>query len=428
MTDTNTPSGQVRFLFAFAFPCSFSHMCFGRKLKGEDPSSRLNGDDNNTHNHLTARPVEIKSAASNTMSYQPPSGPPPGFRNTQHHSSDVYAAPPGPPPQRQAPEQFSAPSGPPPSHLQPPPGPPPSHLQSYDAPPPGPPPAPEPYHDWQTAVPDTSLLPPPPSLGNQRSSTNNATEDQAELGEIWCAQNPMIGPITLPQAALEAIDTGEIGVVRPRDYKGALERTRPGVWAGKTEARNPDSCIISTIPLYSVTAHSPLRTGRAKTIYYEVRINARNRAEVSLAMGFGAAPYPTFRLPGWHRGNLAVHGDDGSKFINDRWGGKDLTQPFQAGDTLGLGMTFTARDLNAPPSYDSGPALTLSTNPINVEVFFTRNGRWDGGWNLHEEGDAEEDLPVTGLEGFNDLYAMVGTFDKVEFEIVFNCGEWMYQP
>jgi hypothetical protein len=46
---------------------------------------------------------------------------------------------------------------------------------------------------------------------------------------------------------------------------------------------------------------------------------------------------------------------------------------------------------------------------------------------LHEEGDAE-DLPVTGLEEFNDLYAAVGTFENVEFEIVFNRGEWMYQP
>lgn len=265
-------------------------------------------------------------------------------------------------------------------------------------------------------------------MGNQRSSTNNATEQQAELGEIWCTQNPMTGPATFPEAALEAIAKGEIGVIRPRDYQGNLERPRPGVWAGKTKANNPDNCIITTIPLYSVLAHSPLRTARTKTIYYEVRINRNNRREVSLAMGFGAQPYPTFRLPGWHRGNLAVHGDDGSKYINDRWGGKDFTQPFKAGETLGLGMTFTARNLDAPPSYDAAPAQTMSTNPIDVEVFFTRDARKESSWNLHEEGDAEEDLPVTGLEGFNDLYAMVGTFENVEFEIVFNHGEWMYHP
>jgi hypothetical protein len=238
----------------------------------------------------------------------------------------------------------------------------------------------------------------------------------------------MIGPITLPQAALEALDKGEIGVIKPRDYKGELDRPRPGVWKGKTKASSPDTTISSSIPLYSVDAHSPMRTGFKKTIYYEVRISPRNRREVSLALGYAAPPYPTFRLPGWHRGSLAVHGDDGSKYINDRWGGKNFTVPFQAGQTVGIGMTFTSRDVNAPPSYDAGPAQTTVQSPIDVEIFFTRDGRKDGGWNLHEEGDSEQDLPVTGLEGFNDLYAAVGTFEGVEFEIVFNRGEWMYQP
>jgi hypothetical protein len=184
---------------------------------------------------------------------------------------------------------------------------------------------------------------------------------------------------------------------------------------------------MSTVPLYSVIAHSPLRTGRQKTCYYEVRISKRNRSEVSLGLGFGASPYPTFRLPGWHRGCLAVHGDDGSKYINDRWGGKDFTSPFKPGETIGIGMRFTERDLEAPPAYDGAPKTEART-PLDVEVFLTRDGRVDGSWNLHEEGDAVEDLPVDGLEGYNDLFAVVGTFDVVEFEILFAEGEWMYRP
>jgi len=62
-------------------------------------------------------------------------------------------------------------------------------------------------------------------------------------------------------------------------------------------------------------------------------------------------------------------------------------------------MTFTAKDVVAPPTYDSTPAQTEVLTPINVEVFLTRDGGKDGSWNLHEEGDAEEDLPITGLEG-----------------------------
>lgn len=396
-------------------------MCFGSNLKGEDPTDRLN-------DNFNARPVEPKQ--QNTSSkmprneeYSAPSGPPPShikptpafssnnpFANA-NSASDDYAPPPGPPPSH---DDYAPPAGPPPSH-------------EY-APPPGPPPAQQPYHDWQTAVPDTSLLPPPPSLGNQRSVANNATEQQAEQGEAWCYSNPLLHPTPLTSAAIHALQQGEIGVIKPRSYIGALDRPRPGVWAGKTKASCPDSCITSSLPLYSVHAHSPLNTGVPKTIYYEVRLDKKNKSEITLAMGFGAPPYPTFRLPGWHRGCLAIHGDDGSKYINDRWGGKDFTTVFKPGETLGIGMTLSRRDMDAPPAYSDGPAQTTATTPINVEIFFTRDGRKTGGWNLHEEGDAEEDLPVTGLEGLHDLFAAVGVFQNVEFDIVFNEGEWLYHP
>jgi hypothetical protein len=121
-----------------------------------------------------------------------------------------------------------------------------------------------------------------------------------------------------------------------------------------------------------------------------------------------------------------VHGDDGSRFVNDRWGGKDFTTPFNPGETIGIGMSFEKRDLRAPPSY--GQRTTEAQNAINVEIFMTRDGRVMGGWNLHEEGDSIEDLPVTGLEGFHDLNATIGCFEAVEFEIVFNEGGWMYHP
>ncbi|RDW72964.1 putative spry-containing protein [Coleophoma cylindrospora] len=380
-------------------------MCFGKSLKGDDPSSQFSE---------APRPSESKYPQSGTAkmpqqeTYSPPSGPPPSRQET-------YAPPSGPPPSHQN-EGYAPPPGPPPSH----------HTEDY-APPPGPPPSKgEPYHDWQTAVPDTSLLPPPPSLGNQQSRTNNATEQEAEQGEAWCQQNPMLGPTSLGYEAMQALNSGNIGVIRPRPYVGDLERLRAGIWKGKTKSKSPDSCIVSTLPLYSVQAHSPIQTRASKTSYYEVKISKHNRSEVSLALGFTAPPYPTFRLPGWHRGCLAVHGDDGSKYINDRWGGKDFTSPFKPGQTIGIGMTFTARNTNAPPAY--GGAQTTATTPIDVEIFLTKDGRRDGSWNLHEEGDAVEDLPVTGLEGMHDLYAAIGTFESVDFEIVFDEREWMYHP
>ncbi|KAI0199808.1 hypothetical protein F4808DRAFT_431357 [Astrocystis sublimbata] len=369
--------------------------------------------------------------------YAPPTGPPPSHRARDDYAppsgpppSQQYAPPSGPPPSKKNPfyDDFAPPSGPPPSHqygggqgsssdYAPPPGPPPS--QDYAAPP-GPPPQQgsdmKKKHDWETAVPDTALLPPPPSFfsGFDRSPANNATEEEAEGGERWCRDFPLAAPLQ-PQPGspeLNAMHSGNINMFSPPFFRGTLQRTAVGVWRGQSQPGATDTCLATYPPLYSAAAHSPIATGRRKTIYYEVHILSEGSGhEVSLAMGFAAPPYPPFRLPGWHRGSLAVHGDDGHKYINDRWGGKAFTHPFRRGETLGLGMELI-------PGRGGG---------IEVEIFLTRDGHESGRWNLHEETDQQQDLPVTGLEGFHDLCAAVGVFEKVGFEIVFVPEKWRWQ-
>lgn len=160
-------------------------------------------------------------------------------------------------------------------------------------------------------------------------------------------------------------------------------------------------------------------TERWKNIYFEVRVLAmggtRAREEAGIAIGFCAKPYPSWRLPGWQRASLGVHGDDGRRFVNDPDGGLDFTRPFQPGETVGIGMTFSV-----PPSVQShGKAPT--------EVFFTRNGKRDAGWQVNEERDRESDS-VLGLEGELDLYAAIGMFGAVEFEVQLAPEGWLYQP
>lgn len=84
----------------------------------------------------------------------------------------------------------------------PPPGPPPSHglaaQEHHQTPPPGPPPEylplpgplphkasdePPPYHDW-TVIPDTALLPPPPSIGHDASPGGNANRSDADRAHV----------------------------------------------------------------------------------------------------------------------------------------------------------------------------------------------------------------------------------------------------
>jgi hypothetical protein len=165
-----------------------------------------------------------------------------------------------------------------------------------------------------------------------------------------------------------------------------------------------------------VTLHSPLSPANAprKTIYYEVQLSPHGNprtGDICLALGFTALPYPSFRMPGWHRGSLAVHGDDGHRFINDRWGGKAFTTPFARGERLGIGMAFS-----------------VVNSRIETDVFFTRQGCEVGRWNLHEETDAQQDLPVTGLEGYHDLSCAIGTSGQTDFEVLFDPARWMFRP
>lgn len=82
---------------------------------------------------------------------------------------------------------------------------------------------------------------------------------------------------------------------------------------------------------------------------------------------------------------------------------------------MGIGMTFS------PPRYVGGKN--------KVDVFFVRNGKREGRWNLHEERDQEQDGgDVFGLEGDHDLLGAVGCFGGVEFEVRCFWEDWAYQP
>src|SRR5699024_1639461 len=137
------------------------------------------------------------------------------------------------------------------------------------------------------------------------------------------------------------------------------------------------------------------------------------------SIGYAAQPYPTWRSPGWERGSVGVFSDDGCRFVNDSWGGREFTNEFQPGETVGLGMTFSLGDVNVNP--DDG-----MSHPLAVEIFFTRNGSKVGGWDLHEPVD-EDSGGVKGLEGDFDLYGAVGVFGEVEFEVCFDKSRWLWQ-
>lgn len=312
--------------------------------------------------------------------YNPPPGPPPGYDASEFHASSTYGVDQSPPP----------------------------------------------YHNWQEAVPDTATFPPPPVTGYYCSGAGNASSHDAERAHDFCNRVPLWKPTKPSTAVYSRVENDDFHPVRPREFNGDLSIISKGTWRGTTRERNGDCTIVTNLPLYFPHQNSPLVTEKRKVIYYEVKLlymgagPGSGEADSSgLSIGFLAQPYPTWRSPGWERGSLGVFSDDGCRFVNDSWGGKDFVAPFQIGDTIGLGMVFSL-----PENINSAPE---NGSRLNVNIFCTRNGQRVGEWDLHEEVDQEAG-GVKGLEGDFDLYGAVGLFGGVGFEVCFDRSGWLHHP
>lgn len=305
----------------------------------------------------------------------------------------------------------------------PPPGPPPGYdaSRSQDTPP---------YHNWQEVVPDTTTFPPPPITGFYSSGTGNASIDDADRAHDFCNRVPLWTPAQPSPAVYGCVESGDLRPVRPREFAGQLTSIGRGRWRGASVDRGGDCIILTHLPLYFPLADSPFVTEKRKVIYFEVRLLRRGlgpsgddgSADSSgFAIGFAAQPYPTWRSPGWERGSLGVFSDDGCRFVNDSWGGKEFVRPFRDGDTVGIGMEFSLPEkLTTLAGGGAGAQL-------NARVFCTRNGRQEGEWDLHEEMDAESGS-IHGLAGDYDLYGAVGLFGGAAFEVCHDRSQWLYRP
>ncbi|SMR41599.1 unnamed protein product [Zymoseptoria tritici ST99CH_1A5] len=364
-----------------------------------------------------ARPPS--TALSPTIGGRSPSGQSTATSSTTDVTmdDDEYAPPPGPPPSRVPQyQQYAPPPGPPPSHTTNN-----SHPSSLREEP-----SPPPYDPW--LGPDDSLRPPPSFAAVQpastKSPTGNATFDDAARAHLWSRYNPLFQPATHSPQAIHRILSSDLRLTVPPNTT-EVTQYQPAI--GRTYIRTTpfltDTILLSDLPVYSPNAQSPLMTATPHTIYFEVavkhigdRYNPANKTESGLGIGFVAPPYPAWRLPGWNRGSLGIHSDDGRRYVDNSYGGVPFVNAFAAGDIVGVGMTF------APPKHGDRAGM-------RAEVFFTRNGTREGGWDLYEERDqAAEEGNVEGLEGEHDLLAAVGVFGSVEFECVFRREEWMYKP
>ena len=285
---------------------------------------------------------------------------------------------------------------------------------------------PPPYHNWEEAVPDTTTFPPPPITGYFCSGTGNASSDDAELAHEFCDGTPLYTPVKPSNAVYGCVQRQDVRPVQPQEFSGNIHLLSRGHWKVATKDGNRDCSIWTNLPLFFSKADSPWLTNKSKTIYFEVKLVGLRRGPAGSAdssgfsIGFLAQPYPGWRSPGWERGSLAVFSDDGCRFVNDSWGGRDFTAGFAVGETVGLGMAFQLPE----KSEVSAPGGKKS---LKIEVFFTRAGRKVGSWDLHEEQD-EDAGGVEGLEGDFDLYGAIGLFGGVDVEVNFSRSHWLWKP
>ncbi|KAI8903269.1 hypothetical protein EDD86DRAFT_195835 [Gorgonomyces haynaldii] len=93
---------------------------------------------------------------------------------------------------------------------------------------------------------------------------------------------------------------------------------------------------FASLPLDDLSPPPAYDAASGEGCYYEVEILELGK-ECTFALGFATCPYPPFRLPGWDTHSVAVHSDDGAKFLNDVDYGQPYSRPFGPGDRVGFG-------------------------------------------------------------------------------------------
>lgn len=304
------------------------------------------------------------------------------------------------------------------------------------APPPGPPPSyREAYNASTSSSANVQSLPPqyrPSPSSHFQSLYSHAPDDECDLGNKFTDMYPIYPPRFIVPEEQQEMEMRRLKLVAPpmlitglpkkvsfeNRFHGGEIREIPEAGGSFISSKygTTDTLFVSNLPIYSPHLRDTFQgtvPGGQSNFYFEALITSIDRPEeAGIAIGYTCLPYPHFRLPGWHRGSLAVHSDDGRRYVNDSLSGKDFTSFFgSSGTVVGIGM-----------------------NLERMTVYFTRNGKFEKEWSLIEDMNAKgvdpnrqfRDGGIEGLQGDRDIYATVGVFGQVSAQINLN-GPFKYR-
>ncbi|TPX32961.1 hypothetical protein SmJEL517_g03994 [Synchytrium microbalum] len=196
---------------------------------------------------------------------------------------------------------------------------------------------------WQMDVPEA-----PP--GSFYASFNNTTEAAFLAGVRFEKDHPP--PPSGPVPNHTIVELKRVGM---RDAWQFMPEAGSGINVNLSRITfnvQGDRSVLSRLPLY----YRP-KGEEVPFYYYEVTIAELQYAPTTTVVSVGLATslYPSFRLVGWNKHSVGYHSDDGRRFVDDPYGGKDFGPPFTKGDTIGCG-------------YDHS----------RMTIFFTKNGEMIG--------------------------------------------------
>lgn len=239
--------------------------------------------------------------------------------------------------------------------------------------------------EWTPAIENT----------HENGKYQDATFDEYEEAERFCARHGVERPKLLPSEVVEELSQGGCrlwGMKYPssRRFKGhvgsGVEKNGVGVTKVVTDTKCKDVCIFSSLPIMAGLYDTQGKQG----VYYEVVIREMKGI---IAIGSACLPYPEWRLPGWNRLSVGLHLDDFRKFFEDPDGGRDyethgLLNAISPGDSIGFGYEFAS-----------------------TSVFFTYNGvRLPNAFSGVYVPRANYDVyAAIGVEGKNDFDVNFGT-------------------
>ncbi|TFK52390.1 hypothetical protein OE88DRAFT_1718302 [Heliocybe sulcata] len=178
---------------------------------------------------------------------------------------------------------------------------------------------------------------------------NEASEDEYQSAETFCATHPPEAPKLLSSDIVERIDAqgcsawGVALPATPRFVGRIHNESKDGSGTVKifTGAACQSTCLLSDLPIAAGLYEIQGKAG----VYFEITVHEMKGI---VAIGTACKPYPDWRMPGWNRLSAGLHLDDCRKFYEDPDGGRDYTELLQSvspGDTIGCGFDFSSHGI-----------------------------------------------------------------------------------